>query len=66
MGGKDSHFYSVTFQRFYRKNDDEEWQYTQSYGLWDLFDLVKVAGGAHTWIRKESQSTDAREEVAAA
>ena len=53
-GGKDGHFYSVTFQRFYRKDDDEAWQYSPNFGLWDCFDLVKAAGGAHTWIFQET------------
>ncbi len=56
-GGKTGHFYTVTFQRFYRKTDDEPWQYSQSYGLWDLFDLVKAAGGAHTWIFQQTRQT---------
>ena len=46
-------FYSVTFERGYRQ--DQEWKSTNTFGRDDLLVLAKIADLAHTWIAQALQ-----------
>ncbi len=61
-GGKYGVFYNVTFQRSYREEDSKAWKNTQSFGAFDLFDLVRCALDAYVFIgnkmREHAQEAD--------
>ena len=60
--GKNGVFYRVSFKRSYK--DDDGWHDSESFGLFDLWNLVRCVGDAYVWISKKT-STDAEERQAA-
>jgi hypothetical protein len=59
--GKHGPYYTVTLQRSYQ--EDEKRKYTQSFSLYDLWNVVRVCADAYTFISKEI--ADAKKESAA-
>ena len=58
--------HNVTFQRIYR-DDEGQWNHSDSFGRDDLPLVAKVADLAHTWIFQQGQSNgerDAKKETA--
>lgn len=50
--------YNVTVCRLYKKDGDDDWKSTDSFGRDDLLPLAKVLDQAHSWIFAQSQSQD--------
>src|SRR4051812_22806319 len=50
--------YNATFSRIYKKDGDDDWKSTDSFGRDDLLLLSKVADQAHTWICLQSQDDE--------
>jgi len=48
--------YSVTFSRLYK--DGESWKDSTSFGRQELLLLAKVADSAHTFLHRETESSD--------
>lgn len=45
-------FFNVTLERSYQ-DDNEQWQYSNSLGRYDLLSASKLLDRAHTWIVNE-------------
>ena len=55
--GKDGLFYTASVQKWYRKDNKDE--YTSSFGRGDLLEASKLLELAHTWIiRLEQQARE--------
>lgn len=50
--------YNVTFCRIYKKDSDDDWKSTDSFGRDDLLLVGKVADQAHSWIFAQAQPQD--------
>lgn len=50
--------YNVSFSRIYKKEGDDDWKSTDSFGRDDLLTVGKVADLAHTWIFSQSQDDE--------
>lgn len=50
--------YNVTFSRIYKKDGDDDWKSTDSFGRDDLLLLSKVADQAHSWIYAQTQEDE--------
>jgi len=55
-GGADGVFYTATFNRSYKSDDG--WKQTQSFGLFDLVDLIWCASEAHSYIAKQIREAE--------
>lgn len=51
--------FNVTFERLY-KDEEENWNQTNSFGYKDLLTLAKVANQAHSWITDQMKSRKSR------
>ena len=50
--------YNVTFSRIYKKDGDDDWKSTDSFGRDDLLLVAKVADLAHSWIFSQSKEDE--------
>ena len=58
--------YNVTFSRIYKKDGDDDWKSTDSFGRDDLLLLGKVADQAHSWICSQNGNPEENHQRAAA
>ena len=62
QGGEKGVFYTATFNRSYKANGSD-WKQTQSFGLFDLVELILCASEAHLYIAKTvREQSSARDE----
>ena len=54
--GKHGPYYLTTFQRSYKREGETDYSYAQTFGLFDLWNVVRCAADASTYINKTESS----------